>query len=89
MITPRARFRADPANKGWQDVADSTLFHRAAEAAFAEMGNRLNAPADMTTAAAHAWQLDGAKIFLATLMDLSLPDQAPSKPVRQNLDHNR
>lgn len=81
MITPKDSFQKSEHAKGWPDVMDSRRFHMAAMAAFAQMQMELGHPADMGTAAAQRWELEGAKRFLSILMQLA---DSNAKPVVSN-----
>lgn len=82
MISPKVTFAADkPLSKGWQDVVDGKQFQAAATAAFAQMELDQPASGDMQAAAARAWMLQGAKVYLKTLTGLTAPpEEAAKKP---------
>ncbi len=82
MISPKITFAADkPLSKGWQDVVDGKQFQMAATAAFAQMELDQQASGDMQAAAARAWMLQGAKLFLVTLTGLTAPPDEAPKPL--------
>lgn len=86
MINPRETFRQSPIGKGWLDLVDSSQFQIAAQTALAQMEMEAN-PATLGDATAHAYQMQGAKIFLRTLMHLTAPDAKPITPRTTNLNH--
>lgn len=83
MITPKASFQRDDRNKPWQDVVDNPLFHRAAEAALAQM--TINTPPSVDLQAATHFRIQGAKDFLSVLMSLSLKPEPTKSSLYPNL----
>lgn len=87
MIDPKKKFQEQLFTKGWTDVADSGLFHAAAEAALAQMALNQSFAGDMASAAAAHYKIQGAKDFLGILMSLGLKPE-PRKTVSVgNLKH--
>lgn len=87
MITPKQDFQKSEHAKGWPDVVDSRRFHMAAMAAFAQMQVELGHPADMATAAAQRWELEGAKRFLSILMQLAETGVKPQVVTESRLNY--
>lgn len=87
MIEPRQNFQQGPYAKSWLDLADSAQFQSAAQAALAQMQINLSGAADMGSAAAFHFRMEGAKQFLQVLMSLTEPPKQANKPPGVNLNH--
>jgi hypothetical protein len=89
MITfsPREAFRKSDAAKAWNDASASEVFMKASAAALLQMVMELQS-ADGNQAASNQYRIEGAKMMLRNLMNLTSSD--PTKrdlPANQNLDH--
>ena len=88
-FSPKADFAKGPSAAAWSDVAASKLFTEAAGAAMLQMQANLGmATAERVTA--HCYQMEGARIFLSILLNLTTPPETVTRPKTQlpdNLDH--
>lgn len=87
MIDPRESFLKSTFGKTWLDVVDSAQFQSAAQTALAQMQINGACPPDLASAAAGQWRMEGAKIFLQTLMSLTEPARQANRPTGINLNH--
>lgn len=87
LIDPRDKFIKGPFGKTWLDVVDSEQFQTAAQTALAQMQLNTSAPPDMASAAAGQWRMEGAKLFLQTLMGLTEPAPQRNRTNGINLNH--
>lgn len=88
-FSPKANFAKGPNAQAWTNVASSPLFVEAAGVAMLQMQANLGASNDQWKAIGHCLQMEGARIFLAILMNLATPIE-PAKPMRysDNLRHD-
>lgn len=88
-FTPKLTFAKGPSAQAWTDVASSSLFREAASAAMLQMQANQGYSKLQTEAMANAYQLEGARAFLTTLMNLTTPPvEAPKRPTSENLKHH-
>jgi len=87
-FSPKATFAKGPHAAAWTDMASSTLFREAASAAMLQMQANIGTALSNESAIANARQMEGARIFLSILMNLTTPPEEPSKrQTRDNLIH--
>ena len=88
-FAPKAIFAKSAQAEPWTAVASSDVFRNAAGAAMLQMQANLGSPKNFYHAGAIAYQLDGARIFLSILMNLTTPPtEAPPRPRSENLNHS-
>lgn len=87
MITPRTTFKSSTAGKSWNSTVGSASFEVGATVALAQMEIDLGFANDMATAAAHRYMMQGAKVYLKTLMNLTIETPTPPQPTSKNLRH--
>lgn len=85
MISPKKSFQENSLSKDWNSVVNSARFHTACTAALAQMELNMSCPPDMASAAAGHWQMQGAKLYLRTLMELANDPVIPPAPRSKNL----
>jgi hypothetical protein len=87
-FSPKATFAKGPHAAAWTDVASSALFREAASAAMLQMQANIGTALSNESAIANARQMEGARIFLSILMNLTTPPEgAPKRTVKDNLVH--
>lgn len=77
-IDARKRFKEGPHGKMWGDFVASEAFNAAAEAALVSMAQSLPPAPELATAAANDWRMQGARLILGHLMNLT--ESEPAKP---------
>jgi|GEM_PF-4751059 hypothetical protein len=70
-LDAKKRFNAGEHSKLWHDLVTSAAFGSASEAALVTMLAGLPKPSDLATAAANDWRMQGARMFLEQLMNLT------------------
>jgi hypothetical protein len=80
-LDAKKRFNAGEHSKLWHDLVTSAAFNAASEAALVTMLAGLPKPSDLATAAANDWRMQGARMFLEQLMNLT-EIAAEKKPAR-------
>jgi len=87
-FSPKANFAKGPTAAAWTEVASSTLFREAVGVAMLQMQANLGMAGGFDESCAHNYNMEGARIFLATLMNLTTPPEAPPKRMTtDNLNH--
>ena len=77
-LTPREDFRLSIHARGWTDLCVSTQFENAAKTALLEVQRNLTiATNDREVAASNNFRLQGARLFLETLMSLTDTESTP------------
>lgn len=88
-FTPKLTFAKGPSAQAWTDVASSALFREAASAAMLQMQANLGIAVTVEGVTANCRQMEGARIFLAVLMNLTTPpEEALKRPTSENLKHH-
>lgn len=87
-FSPKANFAKGLNAQAWTNTASSALFVEAAGVAMLQMQVNLGASREQWEAVGHCLQMEGARIFLTILMNLTTPVEE-RKPVRysDNLNH--
>lgn len=82
MSSPKEQFRGNKdLVSGFNDIVDSRQMTAAFDAAMLQLQYSLGIPDDQQKAAANAFRLQGAAMYLATLKTLnSAPPPPPPKP---------
>jgi hypothetical protein len=89
-FTPKASFAKGPSAASWNEIAASKVFVEATSAAILQMQANLGMAKHVDEAASFHYKMEGARIFLSILTNLT----SPPEPVRRsettlppNLDH--
>ena len=87
-FSPKATFAKSSMAQPWTEVASSELFRQAAGAAMLQMQANLGMALPHETPR-NCHQMEGARIFLSLLMNLTTPpSEVPARPKSENLNHN-
>jgi hypothetical protein len=87
-FSPKSDFAKGPRAAQWTDVASSALLREAVGAAMLEMQARMGFVSNVNDAAANTFKMEGARIFLSILMNLTTPpSEAPKRVGNDNLIH--
>ena len=85
---PKSDFAKGPNAAAWNDVVSSRTFSEAAGAAMLQMQSNLGMAHITDEAVAHCRQMEGARIYLSILMNLTTPPEEVQKRMAvDNLDH--
>jgi hypothetical protein len=91
-FSPKSDFAKGPRAAQWTDVASSALLREAVGAAMLQMQSNqgfVTPLSDTNKAAAHCFHMEGARIFLSILMNLTTPpSEAPKRVGNDNLIHS-
>jgi hypothetical protein len=88
-FSPKADFAKGPSAAAWKDAASSRVFIEAAGAAMLDMQQRQLTAMGNEVAAANHYRMEGARTFLAILMNLTTPPpEPPKRPQSENLKHD-
>lgn len=87
-FSPKDTFAKSASAQPWTDVASSALFREAAGVALLQMQSNIGMAVSRETAEANCYKLEGARQFLAILMNLTTPPEEPRKrSTNDNLIH--
>jgi hypothetical protein len=86
-IDTRKRFREGPHSKAWHDITASNVFASACEAALILTVERMPKCSDMTSSAANDWRVQGARLFIDSLANLTEPEPTKPPTAPRRLDH--
>jgi hypothetical protein len=86
MDSPKTRFLKTPQAKTFADATAMPAFVSAIDAALLQMAQDMGTSQDMGTASACQLRMEGARRFVAVLMDLPNPASKPQPSRRDNLE---
>lgn len=86
-LDPRKRFADSAHASHWHDTVATDCFAAAAETAMVVMQSNLVPINDLANASANHFRMEGARQFLATLMNLTEKAPAPRITNTGNLEH--
>ena len=87
-FSPKANFAKGAYAAPWTEIASSALLREVAGAAMLEMQARMGFVSNVNDAAANTFKMEGARIFLSILMNLTTPPEEMPKRIRtDNLNH--
>jgi hypothetical protein len=87
-FSPKSNFAKGPSAAAWTEVASSALLRESAGAAMLEMQARSGFVSNFNDAAANNFKMEGARIFLSILMNLTTPPtETPKRETNDNLIH--